>query len=157
MIKGIIKFFTAKLFFGQLTSFLKSNLSNAYLILIGNGHLEFDDYRNKNIKLLGHQDNINDYYEIFDCYISASRWETFGIALIEAMEFCLPIITTVHEGNKEWIDKYPVTKINIDDIDSLTSKIKYFYKTKPNKKKYNLNRFSYQNICKDILKFYNDI
>ena len=25
MIKGIIKFFTAKLFFGQLTSFIKSN------------------------------------------------------------------------------------------------------------------------------------
>ena len=140
-----------------LNSFLKTNLSNAYLILLGNGHNDFNDYGSKKIKLLDHQDNISDYYKIFNCYISASRWETFGISLIEAMKFNLPVITTVHEGNSEWIDNYSVTKFNIDDADSLKSKIELFYKTKPNKKKYNLNRFSYEKICKEILKFYNDV
>lgn len=140
-----------------LNSFLKSNLSNAYLILLGNGHNDFNYYKSKNIKLLGHQDNTSDYYKIFNCYISASRWETFGISLIEAMKFNLPIITTVHEGNIEWINNYSVTKFNIDDTDSLKSKIEFFYRTKPKKRKYNLNRFNYENICKDISKFYIDI
>ena len=50
------------------------------------------------------------------------------------MEFSLPIITTVHEGNKGWINKYPVTKFEIDNTDNLKQKIELFYKIKPKKK-----------------------
>lgn len=140
-----------------LKSFIKNKSKNVYLILIGNGFKEFIHYANKNIILLDHQYNIEDFYNFFDAYISASRWETFGISLVEAMSFNLPIITTVHEGNQEWISRYPVTTFKIDDVDDLDNKIKFFCSKKPKKQKYNLDIFNYENICDEILAFYQNI
>ena len=138
-------------------SFKNLNLENAFLILIGNGYDEYKHYKYKNVILLDHQDNIQDYYKLFDCYISASRWESFGIALIEAMYFSLPIITTVHEGNQDWISDYDVEIFENENIDQLKKKIIKTYNTGPKSIKYNLNRFDYNIICEDILKFYNDL
>ncbi|MDA9723513.1 glycosyltransferase family 4 protein, partial [Candidatus Pelagibacter sp.] len=109
------------------------------------------------ILLLDHQDNIADYFNIFDCYISASRWETFGISLIEAMSFDLPIITSVHEGNEEWIYDHDVNIFLSNDVSDLTLKILNAYKNKPKKKKYNLKQFNYEEICNNILEFYKNI
>ena len=140
-----------------LKSFLRINNPNIYLILIGNGHDEFEKYKRENIIMLGHQDNVADYFKFFDCYISASRWETFGISLIEAMNFQLPILTTIHEGNSEWIYNYPVDIFEIDNMNYFINKIKLIYKSKPKKKNYDLSRFDYNYLCNEITKFYNHI
>ena len=73
---------------------------------------------------------------------SASRWETFGISLIEAMNFQLPILTTIHEGNSEWIYNYPVDIFEIDNMNDFINKIKLIYKSKPKKKTM---------ICQDLI------
>ena len=140
-----------------IESFRKLNIKDAVLILIGNGHYDFKNYKDKNILLLDHQDNIADYFNIFDCYISASRWETFGISLIEAMSFDLPIITSVHEGNEEWIYDHDVNIFLSNDVSDLTLKILNAYKNKLKKKKYNLKQFNYEEICNNILEFYKNI
>ena len=41
-----------------------------------------------------------------------SRWETFGYSLVEAMKFRLPIISSKHIGNKDWIDKFNIFKVD---------------------------------------------
>ena len=138
-------------------SFKNLKLDNAFLILIGNLHNEYKHYKKKNILILDHQDNIQDYYKLFDCYVSASRWETFGIALIEAMHFSLPIITTVHEGNKDWIFDYDVETFENENIDELKKKMIKAYEISPKKIKYNLDQFNYNIICEDIFKFYNEL
>ncbi len=138
-------------------SFKNLKLENSYLILIGNSHNEYKHYRSENIITLGHKDNIQDYYKLFDCYISASRWETFGIAMVEAMTFSLPIITSVHEGNKDWISNYNVETFENENIDDLKNKIIKAYENKPEKINYNLDRFNYDNTCNDILSFYKDL
>ena len=123
--------------------------------IIKSGHLQ--KYQQRQYILLDHQDNIQDYYKLFDCYISASRWESFGIALIEAMYFSLPIITTVHEGNQDWISDYDVEIFENENIDQLKKKIIKTYETGPKNIKYNLNRFDCNIICEDIFKFYNEL
>ena len=137
-----------------IESFKKLEFNDAFLLLIGNGHDEYKSHLDKNIILLDHQDNVADYLSIFDCYISASRWETFGIALVEAMSFNLPIITSVHEGNKEWIYDFDVDIFQNDNVSDLSMKMMNIYKKKPIKKKYNLDRFNYSKICDEILEFY---
>ncbi len=149
---SIGRFISQKGFDIIVESFKSLNLDNCFLILIGNGHNEYPSYESKNIILLDHQDNVSSYLKSFDCYISASRWETFGIALIEAMSNNLPVITSIHEGNKEWINDFDVSIFT--DAKDLRLKITEAFLKKPPKKKYDLDRFNYDEICKKITEFY---
>jgi glycosyltransferase involved in cell wall biosynthesis len=131
-------------------------LKNCYLILIGNGHKEYIKIykNNRNIKILGHKNNPDDYLRIFNTFIFPSRWESFGLSLVEAMSNNLPIITSVNEGNKDWIKKFNVTRFNVDNDDQLKKAIlkHYFYKKK--KQKYNLKNFQPNIIIEQINNFY---
>ena len=49
--------------------------------------------------------HILKHYNIFDVGLFMSRWETFGYCLVEGMKFKLPIISSQHIGNKDWIKK----------------------------------------------------
>jgi glycosyltransferase involved in cell wall biosynthesis len=48
----------------------------------------------KNIKLLGWQDDLNKYYNMADVFVLSSDSEGWGMAVIEAASFGLPIIMT---------------------------------------------------------------
>jgi len=139
-----------------LKIFNKLQLKNCYLILIGNGHTNYKEiYKNNSkIKILGHKTNPKDYLKIFNTFVFPSRWESFGLSLIEAMNEKLPIITSVNEGNKDWIKKHNVTLFNSDNEDQLKKALFKHYLRKPKKKKYNLNDFQPNIIIKKINKFY---
>jgi len=47
-----------------------------------------------NIIWAGWQSDLISFYAASDIYIMPSRWESFGLVFIEAMNFSLPIITT---------------------------------------------------------------
>ena len=142
-----------------LKIFNKLQLKNCYLVLIGNGHVNYKKtYKNNNkIKILGHKNNPDDYLNIFNTFVFPSRWESFGLSLIEAMRKNLPIITSVNEGNKDWIKKYNVTSFNSDNESQLKKALLKHYLKKPKKQKYNLNNFQPNIIIKKINKFYKSI
>jgi hypothetical protein len=66
----------------------------------------------------------------------------------------LPIITTVNEGNKDWIKKFNVTRFNIDNDNQLKKAILKHYLNKTKKQKYNLKNFQPNIIIKQINNFY---
>jgi glycosyltransferase involved in cell wall biosynthesis len=133
-------------------------LPNCTLVLIGNGHDKFMKYKkNKNFKIIGHVDNVSNYYNIFDAGLFMSRWETFGYCLIECMKFRLPIISSKHIGNKDWIDRFKIFKINQGDEIQLKKYITKLYKAKYNKKNYNLRMFDYKKNCQSITSIYKKI
>lgn len=131
-------------------------LLNCTLILIGNGHNEFKklEITNKNFRIIGHVENASNYYNIFDAGLFVSRWETFGYSLIEAMKFKLPIISSKHIGNKDWIDKFKILKINQNNENKLKKYIKNLYNSKYSKKKYDLRMFDYKKNCDAITGIY---
>lgn len=139
-----------------LKIFNKLQLKNCYLILIGNGHTDYKKIyqNNSKIKILGHKNNPKDYLKIFNTFVFPSRWESFGLSLIEAMRENLPIITSVNEGNKDWIKKHNVTLFNSDNEDQLKKALLKHYLKKPKKQKYNLKNFQPNIIIKKINKFY---
>ena len=142
-----------------LKIFNKLQLKNCYLVLIGNGHTDYKKiYKNNNkIKILGHKNNPDDYLKIFNTFVFPSRWESFGLSLIEAMRKNLPIISSLNEGNKDWIKKYNVTLFNSDNENQLKKALLKHYLKRPKKQKYNLNNFKSNIIIKKINKFYKSI
>ena len=159
IIGSIGRFHPQKGFDIILSCFKKANPKNTTLVLIGNDHDKYlNEIKNfKNIILKGHVDNVSDYYKIFDVAIFASRWETFGFSLIEAMKFNLPIISSTHIGNRDWIKDYKITKISLNNLPDITNKILSISKTKIKKQKYNINKFSYIENCKKISNIYSDL
>ncbi|MFA5359795.1 MAG: glycosyltransferase family 4 protein [Patescibacteria group bacterium] len=61
---------------------------NNYELKIKNYKLE------KNVKLLGWKDNLNEYYKQADAFLLTSNAEGWGMAVIEAASYGLPIIMT---------------------------------------------------------------
>jgi len=142
-----------------IETFKDLELKNCTLILIGNGHKEFKNLEHKynNFRVIGHVRNVSNYYNIFDAGIFMSRWETFGYSLVEAMKFRLPIISSKHIGNKDWIEKFNIFKVDQESKNQLKKYIKKLYKLKNSKRKYDLKIFDYKKNCEAITRIYRKI
>ncbi|NME82448.1 glycosyltransferase family 4 protein [Clostridium sp. SM-530-WT-3G] len=68
--------------------------------------------------------NIEQYYVNSSIFVSSSRWEGFGLVIIEAMECGLPVIAFNNSGPKEIIDGTNGILIKNGDIDSLSMNMK---------------------------------
>lgn len=58
----------------------------------------------KNFIFTGFRTDIPDLLQIFDVFVMPSRWEAFGIVLLEAMAMCVPIVAFDVDGIREVID-----------------------------------------------------
>ena len=136
-----------------LKKFKQEAPKGSTLLLIGNGHEKFKKKikNHKNIILLGHIDNVSNYYNLFDVGVFASRWETFGFTLVEAMHFQLPIISSVHIGNKDWIKKFKIKICNFNQ------KKKIFSNIDKTKQKHDLSIFNYKKKCSEISDIYQNL
>jgi len=96
------------------------------LLIIGDGPLRKyleNLASNKNIKFLGKVENLNPYYALCDVFVlpSITRQEAFGIALIEAMFFGKPCITTNIDSGMKYVVDYGnagilVKEKNVDEL-----------------------------------------
>ena len=93
-------------------SFIKDQIPNYKLIIIGDGHLK-NELQNlveslglkKRIILTGWKKNLKRYYSNSKLFILNSVYEGFGNVLIDAINYDLPIITTnCKSGPNEIID-----------------------------------------------------
>jgi len=139
--------------------FKEINLPNCNLVLIGNGHLNFKEIQKSypQIKIIGPVKNVSNYFNLFDFAIFASRWESFGYTLVEAMNFKLPIITSIHNGNKDWLKKFNIFKFEQNNEKKLKNLIIKLYKNKEPKKKYDISMFDYKKNCSAISRIYEKI
>lgn len=80
------------------------------LILVGNGKPEYLDLCKQEIKKLGLEDNVvwekqleqrfmPDLYKACDAFLLPTRYEIFGMVLLEAMYYGLPVFTTYNGGS----------------------------------------------------------
>jgi glycosyltransferase involved in cell wall biosynthesis len=56
------------------------------------------------IELAGWTDDVRPFLQKFDLFVSAARAEAFGLVMVEAMVFGLPVIATCSEGALEIIE-----------------------------------------------------
>lgn len=56
------------------------------------------------IELAGWTDDVRPFLQTFDLFVSAARAEAFGLVIVEAMLFGLPVVATSSEGAQEIIE-----------------------------------------------------
>jgi len=121
---------------------LKKNL-NIRLLILGEGEdkrkleTQIRDFNlEKNIFLLGREENVSDYLNTSNIFILASLWEGLPIALLEAMACGLPAVATNVGGTSEIIED-GVSGFLVEPKNSLTlaKKIEYLLSLEPGKRR----------------------
>ncbi|WP_035673107.1 glycosyltransferase [Flavobacterium sp. 83] len=101
------------------------------LILVGDGHqkvsyiqlvteLQIQDH----VVFAGYQNEISDYYAVFDVFCLVSAYEAFGLVLAEAMFHKLPVVAT-RVGGMQYIINDNQTGFLVDtfDVKSIAEKL----------------------------------
>jgi glycosyltransferase involved in cell wall biosynthesis len=106
------------------------------------------------IVLAGAQANVAPFYRAFDTYVSAARFEPFGIAILEAMGAGCPLVLTRSQGPREFVSD-PRTRW-IDDVSdaALASALVEAAAAGRRRFTYELSRFSPERAVAEIEELY---
>lgn len=112
---------------------LHMKAGNTRLIIIGEGEdrEKLTDMIKMNnlescVSMPGIKTNIQDYYNMADCFVLSSAWEGFGIVVAEAMACELPVIVTNAGGCAEVVDDNRFV-VPIKNCKELSEKMEYVY------------------------------
>lgn len=141
-------------------------------VVVGDGVLkdELIDLRNSlglenKIEFVGNRDDVNSFLQRSRMFVLPSRWEGFGLAIVEAMANKLPVIATNTGGIPEIItDGYDGLLVKKEDVNDLSEKIAYLLVNKERAKElaenaYNtaLNKFSIEVYTEKMNSYYKEI
>lgn len=138
---------------------------DAALVIVGEGpqraaleRLRAGDPR---VHLVGYRTDIRQCLDGFDLFISPSREESFGLAIIEAMSAGLPVIATATEGPAEYLCEQPVTLVPPGNADALADAIAgaaaRFQAGLLARIDYDLSRFDRDGRVANIIEFYGQV
>lgn len=109
-----------------LRAFQLASLKDATLLLVGDGperqHLESSGIND--VHFAGWQNDPWYFYHLFDVFVLPSRYEAFGLSLLEAMQARIPVISTRSQGPSELLDDGTGILVDIDDVDGMASALK---------------------------------
>ncbi len=111
-----------------ISAFRASAPARAALVILGEGpqraaleRLRANDPR---IRLLGYRPVVQNCLCDLDLFVSPSREESFGLAIIEAMNTGVPIIATATEGPGEFLLDQPVSLVPPGSVGALAAEIR---------------------------------
>lgn len=91
------------------------------------------------LKGLVDRNQISNQMKSSDCFVLASRLETFGVAFIEALAMGLPVISTRCGGPDDFVNENNGVLVDSDSIEELAKVLNFMYK---NRHKYDSLRIS---------------
>lgn len=109
-------------------------MPDTMLVLVGKGKDEYVQQCKDKIKDLGladfviwkeslEQKYLKPVYEISDAFLLPTKYEIFGMVLLEAMYFGLPVFTTYNGGSSTLMDESNGIVIDTFDVDTWSAKI----------------------------------
>jgi glycosyltransferase involved in cell wall biosynthesis len=148
-----------------VSAFQQAAPDDAALVIVGGGPqhaaLKSLSKGDSRIHLLGHSDNVSGFLRNLDLFVSPSREESFGLAILEAMREGLPIIATAAEGPSEYLRGHPVTLVEPGSIDRLAVALGDAFYVKAavglSRVVYELSSFSRTDGIANVLDFYSQV
>jgi glycosyltransferase involved in cell wall biosynthesis len=148
-----------------IAAFRQSAPENAALVIVGEGPQRSELKKvaggDSRVHLPGYTDNVPGFLRNLDLFVSPSREESFGLAILEAMREGLPVIATATEGPSEYLRGHPVTLVQPGSIDQLSSAL--IDALKPQgvvgdaRVGYDLSAFSRSTGIANVLDFYREV
>jgi glycosyltransferase involved in cell wall biosynthesis len=131
------------------------------LVLVGDGEdraqLERLADGDDRIVFAGHQSEIAPFFRAFDVFVSAARFEPFGIAILEAMAARCRLVTTRAEGPSEFLTDSRVRWADPDRSDELATQLRAAAASKRERWDYDLSPFTVDRLAANIEDFYRRI
>jgi glycosyltransferase involved in cell wall biosynthesis len=110
-----------------ISAFRATASAHAALVILGEGpqRSRLEDLRagDARIHLLGYRPDVYGCLRDLDLFVSPSREESFGLAILEAMSTGVPIVATAAEGPGEFLLDQPVELVPPDSIDAIAAAI----------------------------------
>ncbi len=135
------------------------------LVIVGEGadrqKLEALKGPDRRIILAGYVPSTAGYYEAFDAYINASRYEPFGLTILEAMSHGCQLICTRTEGPSEFLaepsSKGQVIWAERGNVESLAAALPMAQVQGREHITYNLQPFSISRALREISDIYEEL
>lgn len=148
-----------------VSAFRQSAPKDAALVIVGEGPhraaLEKLARGDSRIHLLGHCNNVPGFLRNLDLFVSPSREESAGLAILEAMSEGLPIIATAAEGPSEYLREHPVTLVAPGSVEQLSEALADVMREQPvvrlSRVSYDLRPFSRSAGIVNVLDFYSRV
>jgi glycosyltransferase involved in cell wall biosynthesis len=116
--------------------------------------LATDDAR---IVLVKPQPDIAPFYRALDIYVSAARFEPFGLTILEAMAAGLPLVLTRTQGPREFVKDAYVSWVTPEDETELAETLRTAYARGQQTVDYDLGRFKSARAVAEIEAFYRKV
>jgi glycosyltransferase involved in cell wall biosynthesis len=139
--------------------------ANAALVILGEGpqraalaKLADGDLR---IHLPGYRADVQECLNEFDLFVSPSREESFGLAIVEAMSRGLPLVATSAEGPAEFLMDQPVSLVEPGSVMQLATALDEaagrFRAGELGRIAYDLSRFDPEARVANVMDFYDSV
>lgn len=159
------------LFLIKLLYEIRKTKSNVKLILIGKGEKKYMDKVKKEVKKYNlkesivyiekmQQEELSNIYQISDIFLLPTEYEIFGMVLLEAMYFGLPVITTYNGGSSTIIENKKngfIEQIDIEKWKNIILKKLNNKEISVNAKQTIENNYTWDMLCKKFIKLYRNI
>jgi len=127
IVVGALGRFSPEKGFGTLLkAFKQAELNERILVLLGDGPLrsELEAMAPPNVIFAGWQTDPWTYYQMFDIFVIPSRYEPFGVVVLEAMQAGVPIISTRSEGPVETLGQDAGLLVDVDDTAAMADALR---------------------------------
>lgn len=108
----------------------------------------------KRIILAGAQENVAPYYLSFDAFVSAARFEPFGLAILEAMAAGCPLVLTATDGPRSFVTDPRVLWADVADDAALAARLRETHVRGWQRCNYDLRAFSQHRAADEIETLY---
>lgn len=131
------------------------------LVIVGSGAQRSELERliagDTRIVLAGQQAGIAHYYRAFDVFVSAARFEPFGLAIIEAMGAGCPLIATRIYGTLEFVTDRRTLWTDPDDEGKLVTQLRTAAARGRLRYDYDMTPFTLARAVREIDEFYRGV
>lgn len=113
------------------------------LVIVGEGsqRRKLMELANDTAQLIGFSGEPQAWLSAFDCFVSASRSEPFGLVMLEAMQARLPIIASASQGARHLQKHIGRELVALDDVNALAQAMASVRAARPGRQDYDLSGF----------------